>query len=627
MSDKDNRDLDSGYHIGHEYCIASEIEGKDECHSSDALDIREHDSEDGGVWYDAYCWSCKQYYSQQDLSKSSLAPKLGLGEGVVVERKVFERKPKQEPLSKEKVKSLIKDIGYSSNNYRGIRDEINQFFGHLTQTDDKGKVIARYYPETRNSDPWPTGYKIRFDPKSWNKLGQTGMQSELSGQCKFRSGGRYLLCVGGEEDKSAAYQMLLDSQKDRNQGEYDGIAVVSPTCGESNAPKQVAANYDFFDMFDIIVIGMDNDEVGRKAAKAIAEVLPKHKVRIALWSGKDPNSMLLEGKEKQFVRNFYSAKEYIATDIKHSSDALEEAIDFLKAEKIPLPPHLHRLQTNMRGGIRTTGAIINLIGDTSIGKSLFTDTLVYYWFWNSPLVPTIVSLERTTGELTVDLLSMHLKRNFTFMEDYNKAIEIIESPENKHLVEDLLINEFGEPRYHVLDERSGNPDALKSCVERSGIQYKSKLIIFDPLSDFLRSLGTEAQEDFMMWQKQKKKEGFVFINVLHTRKPTPDKDGKVRKVTEYDAIGSGSFVQSADVNIVINRDKMAEDPVERNTTVVDAPKVRGGVTGHACDLYFDQHTRLLYDKEDYFNGTPSEYKDNLPEYEEGDGINDVNNLF
>lgn len=624
---KDTKDLDSGYHIGHEYCIASEIEGKKHCQSSDALDLREHDNTDGSVWYDAYCWSCKQYFSQEDLTNSSLADKLGLEGGNVVERKVFERKPKQEPLTKEQVKSLIKDIGYNSNGYRGIRDEINQFYGHLSQLDDTGKVIARYYPETRNDDPWPTGYKTRLDPKSWNKVGQTGLSSELSGQCKFKTGGRYLLISGGEEDKAAAYQMLLDSQKDRNQGDYNPIPVVSPTCGESNAAKQVAANYDFCDMFDIIVIGMDNDEVGRKSAKEIAEVLPKHKVRIAKWSLKDPNQMLLEGKEKQFVRDFYGAKEYIATEIKHSSDALEEAIDFLRADKIPLPPHLHRLQTNMRGGIRTTGAIINLIGDTSIGKSLFTDTLVYYWFWNSPLVPTIVSLERTTGELTVDLLSMHLKRNFTFMEDYNKAIEIIQDDSNTELVNDLLINEFGEPRYHVLDERSGNPDSLKSCVERAGIQYRSKLIIFDPLSDFLRSLGTEAQEDFMMWQKQKKKEGFVFINVLHTRKPTPDKDGKIRKVTEYDAIGSGSFVQSADVNIVINRDKMAEDPVDRNTTVVDAPKIRGGVTGHACDLYFDQHTRLLYDKEDYFSGIPDNYKEVINHKESNENTESTDTLF
>jgi hypothetical protein len=143
---------------------------------------------------------------------------------------------------------------------------------------------------------------------------------------------------------------------------------------------------------------------------------------------------------------------------------------------------------------------------------------------------------------------------------------------------------------------------LKACVDRAVTQYGSRLIIFDPLTDFLRSLGTEAQEEFMLWEKQKKKEGIVFINVLHTRKPSPDKEGKVRMVTEYDALGSGTFVQSADANIVINRDKSAEDAIDRNTTQVDLPKIRGGVTGKACDIYYDYKTRTLHDRDDYFSG-------------------------
>ena len=105
-------------------------------------------------------------------------------------------------------------------------------------------------------------------------------------------------------------------------------------------------------------------------------------------------------------------------------------------------------------------------------------------------------------------------------------------------------------------------------------------------------------------QKQKKKEGIVFINVLHTRKPTSDKEGKLRKVTEYDVLGSGTYVQSADANIVINRDKMAECPIERNTTCIDLPKIRGGTTGHVCDIYYDYKQRSLHDLEDHMAANP-----------------------
>ena len=111
------------------------------------------------------------------------------------------------------VKEFIKNVGYKSNNYRGIRDEINQFFGHLTKLDDNGKVIARYYPET--TDDKLVGYTCRNHPKdfSYGHIGTVGSSGQMSGQIKFKTGGKYVLIVGGQEDKAAAYQMLLDSMK------------------------------------------------------------------------------------------------------------------------------------------------------------------------------------------------------------------------------------------------------------------------------------------------------------------------------------------------------------------------------------------------------------------------------
>lgn len=504
-----------------------------------------------------------------------------------------------EVMDVEEVKSLIQSTGYVSNGYRGIRDEINKFFGHLSKVDGQGNVIARYYPETNNNGKL-TGYKCRNTPKDFShgNQGVTGSKSQLSGQVKFKSPAKYVLYVGGEEDKAAAFQMLKDNRKDQ---EFDSIPVVSSTVGELTAAKQAAQQYDWFDQYDIIVIGMDNDEAGRIAAKKIADVLPKEKVRIATWSGKDPNQMLIDGKEKQFVRDFYNAKEFINSGISSSGDAEAGLEEFLTAPKIGLPPQLSKLQAAMRGGIKSTGSVVNIIGDTSIGKSFLSDTLIYHWLFNSPRVPTIVSLERTKEELTIDLLSMHLKKNLMWFTDGHDAVDYLNQPEVQLLKNELLYNEAGEPRFFIIDEREGDIELLKRQMEKSGKVNDSRLMVIDPLTDFLRSLGTEVQENFMMWQKLQKKNGFVFINILHTRKPPTDKDGNVRKVTEYDALGSGTFIQSADVNIVINRDKMASDPIEKNTTYVDMPKCRGGITGEICALYYDAETRQQYDRDEYFN--------------------------
>jgi len=509
-----------------------------------------------------------------------------------------------QPMDIEDVKSFIRSTGYVSNGYRGIRDDINKFFGHLTKLDEHGKVLSRYYPET-NDNSQVTGYKCRNHPKDFShgKVGLTGSKSQLSGQVKFKSPSKYVLYVGGEEDKAAAYQMLKDNRKDQ---EFDSIPVVSPTSGEGSAAKQAAAQYEWFDMHEIIIIGMDNDEAGIKAAKEIAAVLPKEKVRIATWSGKDPNKMLEDGKEKQFVRDFYNAKEYINSGISSSGDAEAGLAEFLTAPKIGLPPQLKKLEDAMRGGIKSTGSVVNIIGDTSIGKSFLSDTLIYHWLFNSPRVPTIVSLERTKEELTIDLLSMHLKKNLMWFTDGHDAVDYLNKPEVQELKNNLLYNDEGEPRFFIIDEREGEIELLKRQMEKSGKMNGSRLMVIDPLTDFLRSLGTEVQENFMMWQKLQKKNGFVFINILHTRKPPTDKDGNVRKVTEYDALGSGTFIQSADVNIVINRDKMAFDPIEKNTTYVDMPKCRGGITGEICALYYDAETRQQYDRDEYFNNQVEE---------------------
>lgn len=524
-------------------------------------------------------------------------------------------KVKPEPLPTTFTKDFIKSNGYKANGYRGIRDDINQFFGHVTKLDTNGKVLARYYPET--FDGKLVGYKCRNHPKDFThgKIGITGTTNQLSGQIKFKSPSKYCLLVGGEEDKAAAYQMLLDSAGEG----FTGIPVVSPTAGENSAVKQCTAQYEWFDMYDIIVIGLDNDKAGNDAAIAVAKVLPKEKVKIAKWSGKDPNQMLMDGNQKQFVRDFYNAKEYVETGITNSADADAGITEFLTAPKIPLPAHLHRLQTNMRGGIRSTGAIVNIIGDTSIGKTFISDTLVYYWIFNSPLVPTIVSLERTKEELLIDLLSLHLKKNLLWFTDGNDAVDYLEQDDVKQLKQQLLFKDSGEPRFYVIDERKGDIDVLKNQMEKSSKMNNSKLFIIDPLTDFLRSLGNDIQDNFFMWEKMQKKNGIVFCNILHTRKPPTDKDGKVRKVTEYDALGSGTFVQSSDINIILNRDKMHSDPIERNTTYVDLSKCRGGVTGEVCQLYYDHETRQQYDKVDWLQtqSTVVQEVNEYPEIESG----------
>jgi len=586
-----SKDKESGARINqHFHCIANEFDEMDNCSSSDALSIYEKES-NGEVSYDGFCFSCGQHFSKEQVHSSTLAVELGIKEGVVVEKKNLKLATKAEPLNGEQIGQLKQSIGFSKQPYRKISPETLQFYGHMIKRNSKGVATEVYYPETE--DGKVVGFKIRILPKSFSKIGRTGKQSQLSGQLRYKGNGKRILYVGGENDKCAARQALV---------KYD-VHVVSPTCGEGSAASQAAAQYEFFDKYDEIYIGMDNDEAGREATAKIVEVLPKAKVKLVTWSEKDPHLLLESDKEEQIRRDFWNAKEYAATGIKSGADAMEEVKEFLTAPKLPLPPHMHRIQDAHRGGLKSSGFIGNIIADTSVGKTFVTDTLLNFWIPQDNLVPVVVSIERTAGEFMADLLSIYLAKNLTWFKEGDEAVKYLERPEVKELIQSFIYDAEGKQRFYVIDERDGSLEILQNKMELAAAKYGTKLFIIDPLTDILRALGNDIQDTHMLWQKQQKKKGWMILNVLHTRKPPSDKDGKTRPVTEYDAYGSSTFVQSSDFNWVLNRDKMAEDANERNTMTVDIPKVRGGTTGRAAELIYDVQTRRHHDKEDFFSSS------------------------
>ena len=168
-------------------------------------------------------------------------------------------------------------------------------------------------------------------------IGIVGTSNDLSGSHKFTSGGKWILIVGGEEDKLAAAQMLRDYQIQRKQEDYDRIAVVGIHCGEGSLAKVCANSYDFLDTFEEIILCMDNDEAGRKAVQDAVKVLPEGKVKVMTTSLKDCSEMLQQGKQKQFISNFYDAKPLVSTGIQTATEASQGIREHLLADKITLP--------------------------------------------------------------------------------------------------------------------------------------------------------------------------------------------------------------------------------------------------------------------------------------------------
>lgn len=602
----ETKELIAGTLLGHYPCPS--------CSSNDNLAIYIKHDDEGEEYLDGSCFTpncANKFMTEEQLREEGV-----LEEGFVT--------PKVKPvtrtaITKEEYKSLTSRTSHDTvqpdgSLYRGIRPDVAKEYNVLFERNSSGWITKVYYPETKSTFKGDCGslrgYKTRVLPKDFSKpnIGITGLSNDFYGRNTFKDygGGKYVVIVGGEEDCLAAYQMLRDYQHQKKQDDYDAIPVVSVTSGEGSLAKQCADQYDWLDKFENIIICMDNDESGRKATQEALKVLPENKARVMYCSLKDPSLMLQEGKQKQFLSNFWDAKTEQEAGVNSIIDAMDGVQDYLLAPKIPLPPQLAKIQEAMRGGIRSSGSIINIIGKTSIGKTLFSDMLLYFWRYYSPLKPVIFSIERTKEELLIDMFSIHLKQNLTWFSDGHDAVEYLNQPEIAALCEDFIMDEFGEPSMFVIDERRGSVEALKKQIERAVKQYNSKLVIIDVLTDVLRSLPLNEQDDFMLWEKQMKKEGIVFINVCHTRKdqagtqkPKDDNGEETfKRVDEYDIHGTSSIPQSADYNIVLNRNKNASDPIEKNTTYVDLPKARGGTTSHnVLELYYDPITRQQVDRE------------------------------
>ena len=608
---------DNGVFIGEHFpCISNEFpnrpDGKKrkQCCSSDALAVYEHEMPDGSVYYDAVCYSCKQGFSREEVHASSIAPLLGIEQasGVVVEKKTFENKAtKKLPITKSERQALWKITGGKEGNsslgYRGISDDTYNFYGFRFEYNKQGKVKATYFPETSKGKLY--GYKSRHDPKAfgYNNVGKTGQSNDLSGQCRFPEGGKFCLVVGGEFDMCAAQEMLRNYQVKKGQGEFSRYAVVSPTTGEPSAPKQCRNQYDWFDKFDVIIVGMDSDEVGEQASLDIAKVLPKEKVRIAHWSSKDPNKMLNEGRERQFISDFFSAKELVVSGILGSDQVEDEIFKELSLEKIALPPFMSSLQEHMAGGI-PLGYIVNLISSTGCGKTTIANECVYHWIFNSPYKVGVISLELDTGQYGLSLLSRHIGKKLQLIQDKDEAVAILNTPEIVEKRKILWNNEYGEKRFYLLDDRDGSLDTLKKKIEQMIIQYECRFLIIDPLQDALDGYSNEDQAVFMKWMKQIVKRYKVsFFNVNHVRKE--GNSGFDRFLKEDDIQGSSAIAKSAGCNIIFTRDKLAESAISKNVTKVFIPKCRWtGSTGDGGLWYYSLSQHTLYDMEGYFKANP-----------------------
>ena len=566
------------------------------CTSSDAKAVYDDES-----WH---CFSCgatspSEEYKEEKQSTIKVRTTVRKKETALSDIKAGKA-----AIAREDILEIMQDTSPAGRGYRGISDETYAKVGVRHEFDEKtGKVLKQYYPITRGSVA--AGYKIRYEPKTFSSVGATGRDCDLFMQRNFPQGGKYVLIVSGECDAMAAYQMLKAYYVSKG-SDYE-VAVVSGTTGDKSV-KQIAAQYKFFETFDNIVVGYDNDISGNETVEDVVKALPKGKTRIMKMTYKDANEYLVAGKEQQFVRHFFDAAPYVPVGVVASNKISEEMRTEMQVPKIPLPPFMHQLQEMMAGGI-PLGRIVNLASASGTGKSTITDEILYYMLFHSPHRVGVVTLESTCGQYGLKLLSRHISKKIELL-DNDAAMVLLDTPEVKQKEHDLFNTADGQPRFYLVDDRDGSVDNIQNAIENLIISCSCKVVILDPIHDVISSLPLEEQDNFMKWQKgMLKSHGVTFINVCHTRKTQGGaKAGSAgADLHEEDIMGNSALYKSAACNLVFSRNKEAEDSIERNTTIMKATKIRWtGKTGVAGRYYYDNATHTLQDIDDYFAGVVPE---------------------
>lgn len=521
---------------------------------------------------------------------------------------IFEHEDKLE-YSTANWQKLKTHTSASGKGYRGISDETYAFYGVRHQYDAADNLVEQIYPLT-NTNNEICGIKIRnVDPKKFYVKGTNkAISTELFGQSVHRkSKSDTLLLASGEVDAMAAHEML------KNLG-YKMPAIVSSTIGEDGA-SQFKAQYEFFNKFDRIVVVPDNDKAGKKALEKLSLVLPRGKLFVVELPRKDTNDMLIDGLESDFVARYMKAKPHVPEGIVGSGSLRQALMESINVEKIPLPPFMHVLEDMLSGGI-SLETIVNLVAASGIGKSSYANELTYYWIFNSPYKVGIYSLELSAGQYANVLLSRHIEQKISLLRQ-EEQMELLDSDSVRIQTEELLKTENGQDRFYLLEDRGGTLQQAKDQIEKLIIGCDCKVIIIDPLQDLFAGCTFDEEAQFMTWQKVMiKVYKIVFINICHTRKSSDDSNvGSTGAMISEESIqGSSAIYKSASINLLLTRNKLAENTMERNTTKMWLSKNRStGVTGPCGQLIYNNKNHKLYDSNDYKELFPEDFAEEAPD--------------
>lgn len=528
------------------------------CPSSDAFSI-----EDNG-W--GHCFSCGC-----NIPPNKLSNELNTNNNV-------------EPLSKPKKTLPLTPLTevYRPLRVRGLNEETIKRYKVSVGKEDAGFVAKYPLFDTENNH---VGNKVRLLPeiieKDGKKIERKSFLQEgdpnaagLFGRHTFPAGSaKYITVVEGQDDAMAAYQ-LMGSR-------HPVVSVHSASTAERDCKK----DFEYLNSFENIVFVFDNDEPGRKAAKACAGAgFPLGKVKVlTLRKFKDANDYLLNKAAEEFSKEWWQAPTFKPDGLFLGTDEAlwKKVIDRKESFTVEYP---WKGLNNLTFGLRLSELVV-ITADTGVGKTSILKHIEHKLLTDPEAKEKnygvgFLHFEEPNGDTALGLLSIHNRTPY--------HIPGIDRPEAdlRKAYDDLLNTD----RVCLWDHFGSNSvDAVLDKV-RHMAALGCKYIVVDHLSIIVSDqAGDERKQLDEITTKLKTltmELDLSVIAVIHTNRA-----GSIR--------GSAGVEQLA--NIVMRLERNKTDPSEwrRNITKVTVEKNRFcGYTGPACYLWYNKDSACLTELED-----------------------------
>jgi twinkle protein len=430
---------------------------------------------------------------------------------------------------------------------------------------DSGPVLRfPYYSSARAV----VGYKERDQKKTFRWVG-TNTEHQLFGQQLWGSG-KSIVITEGEIDCLSVYQTRPT------------WPVVSVPNGAAAAAKDLKHQLKWLLGFEEIILMLDGDEAGTRAAQECAQLFPPDRVYLAaLGAYKDASEALQAGDGDAIRQAIYNKRPYTPQTILDGRELFELVSTPLHGKDADYPyAGLNTLTSGLR-----KGELVTVTAGSGIGKSTFCGEIAMSLVDQGQAVGYI-ALEESVKRTALRLMSVKA----------NKPLHL----NNEIPLEDLQASfdaSLGSGLVYLRDGfGSVDPDVIlndiRFMVKARGVSW----VILDHLS-ILLSGNASDDERKLIDVTMTKLRSFVeetkigLLLVSHLRRSHNDKgheDGAA--VSMGQLRGSHSIAQLSDIVIALQRSITAGDNISE---LVVLKNRFNGLAGPAGLLSFDKDTGRL----------------------------------